>query len=123
MGYEDCLIAVLEAIYVVYMLNWFQTTVNFSGPSQLYKHGWLFHPVRTMDKAINPVCAAGNVAGFVFAAFVVARLLFPDRLRAWTPAVLLIGFFGCFLNFNVLVYMLPVIALELASYTRPPKTD
>ena len=109
----------LGAVYTVYMLNWFKTTYNLAHPLSYFENPLLYHPVDKLSHPQNPVCPLGNGLSWVLAAYLILRGLalqyFPAEAENKFKQInlILVGFAATLslMNFNVLVYLLPVFAL------------
>lgn len=118
----NTLIYFIQAIYIVYMLNWFKTTWNFAHPLTKFDWEYLAHPVNKLDKPINPVCTLGNNLSWLLGEYLILRGLYldlfvkPDILlvNSLHLGILGIGFLLSLLNFNVTIYLLPFILFELS---------
>jgi hypothetical protein len=115
---NNVLIHLLGAVYTVYMLNWFKTTYNLAHPLSYFENPLLYHPVGKLDHPQNLVCPLGNSLSWVLAAYLVARGLalqfFPEEVAKFKHVnLILVGIAATLslMNFNVLVYLLPVFAL------------
>ena len=114
------LIHLLGAVYTVYMLNWFKTTYNLAHPLSYFENPLLYHPVDKLSHPQNPVCPLGNGLSWVLAAYLVLRgaalQFFPSAVAQFKQInMILVGFAATLslMNFNVLVYLLPVFILLL----------
>lgn len=114
------LIHLLGAVYTVYMLNWFKTTYNLAHPLSYFENPLLYHPVDKLSHPQNPVCPLGNGLSWVLAAYLVLRgaalQFFPSAVAQFKQInLILVGFAATLslMNFNVLVYLLPVFILLL----------
>ena len=115
------LIYSLEAIYVIYMLNYFKTTANFAHPAIYFESPLLYHPVTKLTDPINPVCPLGNSASWVLAGYLLGRGLLLDfggetmigllNSISLVAVVIIVGM--SLMNFNVLIYLAPVIIHQL----------
>ena len=111
-----------QAIYIIYMLNWFKTTWNFAHPASKFTSDYFAHPVNKLEFPINPVCKLGNNLSWVFAFYLIARGIYlksinnSHKLKIANTIhifILIFSFFLSLLNFNVTIYLLPIIILEL----------
>ena len=112
------LIHLLGAIYTVYMLNWFKTAYNLAHPLSYFEHPLLYHPVDKLSVPENLVCPLGHSLSWVLASYLILRgialQMFPDAVQKFKQANwILVGIAVTlsFMNFNVLVYLLPIFAL------------
>ena len=127
------------AIYCIYMLNWFKTTWNFAHPLTKFSSDYLAHPVNTLDIpigrnpsgidipigrnpsgidiAVNPVCKLGNILSWVLAIGLIIRGLSLDsyitKINRLYIIFLVITFVLSLLNFNVTIYLVPLLIFEL----------
>jgi hypothetical protein len=102
------------------MLNWFKTTYNLAHPLSYFENPLLYHPVDKLSYPQNPVCPLGNGLSWVLAAYLVLRgaalQFFPSAVAQFKQInLILVGIAVTLslMNFNVLVYLLPVFALLL----------
>ena len=101
--------SVAEAAYVIYMLNYFKTTYNFSTKSS----GCHYFEHQTGHSQVPQsfICPFGNNVSWVFAAYLLGRHAFK-RNRLVNNIVLGSGVLASLMNANVFIYLLPVFALE-----------
>jgi hypothetical protein len=101
----------IAAIYTIYMLNWFKTITNVAHPLSYFENPLLYHPVHKLTEAINPVCPLGNMLSWPLAAYLAVQG-FGVHIPSWTNNIILVSTIVLsLLNFNVLLYLLPVIIL------------
>lgn len=113
------IISFLEAIYVIYMLNYFKTTVIMDFGLILYylkKLGinskYLNHQITQINEPMNLVCPFGHLMSWFIAAFFILRN-YSDVLNKYNKCIVILIFIGSLMNFNVVVYLLPIFILEL----------
>ena len=102
----------VEAAYVLYMLNYFKTTKNFSQKSLCL--GGFVHPVGDAAQPQSFICPNGKIISWVFATYLIGRHAFKEN-KFINKIILLIGIGFSMLNANVFVYMLPVFTAETYS--------
>jgi hypothetical protein len=103
------------------MLNWFKTTWNFAHPATNFSWDYLSHPVNKLTSPINPVCKLGNNLSWLLAGYLILRGIYLDLTpnSSYQTANLIHGGVLVFvlllslLNFNVTIYLLPIILSEL----------
>jgi len=99
------------------MLNLFKTTWNFAHPLTKFNLEYLAHPVHKLEKPINPVCRLGNVLSWALALVLILRGLSLDsyinKFNKLYIIFLFLAFILSLLNFNVTVYLLPILIYEL----------
>lgn len=122
MRFNYTLIYLIKSIYVIYMLNWFKTTWNFAYPATNFTWDYIAHPVNKLSQPTNPVCKLGNNLSWLLAGYLIARGIYLDVNFNKTNisitkhlhlVVLIITILLSLLNFNVTIYLLPIITLEL----------
>ncbi len=105
------------AVYLVYMLNWFKTTWNFAHPLSKFTSEYLAHPVTKLSRPINPVCKLGNTLSWIGAIGLILRGLSLDlyigKFDRLYWICLSFGFVLSLMNFNVTVYLLPILIFEI----------
>ena len=120
------LISVLEAVYVVYMLCFFKTrysfefqrplvVLNFIGSKLGIYSKYLEH---NMSQTINPIshiCPFGHWSSWILGFYLIARN-YSKLLRKYNPGfIILVGLISL-LNYNAVVYLLPIFILEFAMF-------
>ena len=122
---SNTFVYLIQAIYIVYMLNWFKTTWNFAHPATKFSWDYIAHPVNKLASPTNPVCKLGNNLSWVLGGYLLARGLYLDLDLANKTnisinlansihyVILGLGFLLSLLNFNVTIYLLPIILFEL----------
>lgn len=100
------MIRILEALYLIYMFCFFETSVDFnvfSSPD----HRFFKHLIG--NKKGNRICPFGHVAIFAL----VTVLLFGSRRLI--KCGLVIAFILSLMNLNALVYLIPVFVVEMCT--------
>jgi len=100
------MIRILEALYLIYMFCFFETSVDFnvfSSPD----HRFFKHLIG--NKKGNRICPFGNVAIY---ALVMVLLFGSQRL---IKCGLVIAFVLSLMNLNALVYLIPVFVVEMCT--------
>ena len=105
-------ISIIEAAYVVYMLNYFETTYTFETRQCFLADliPGLTHPIQPSTTPTSKVCPKGNKVSWIFAAYLLLRNL--DFRKTLNYAVLAGGVAMSLLNLNVFVYLIPVFITE-----------
>ena len=111
-------ISILEAIYLIFMCCRFQTTWSFQNPweSMLLKsanRSWLTHTLHR-DIYDNKVCTLGKIISIIVAIWFVLRHWISIPYESWVTWLLVLGFWigGFVLNWNIFVYLLPIVFIE-----------
>ena len=100
----------VEAAYVLFMFNWFETSVNFENrPCYFESTGWT-HDLSTMS--YSKICPNGKKISYVVAAYLLGRNFWKFNPTLNTFIVVAGGIFSFFMNKNSFVYLL-VFATEL----------
>jgi len=105
------------------MLNWFKTTWNFAHPLTKFNSEYLAHPVHKLNTPINPVCKLGNNLSWLLAGYLITWGIYLDITRrskitssifkSLHLSMLILTLILSLLNFNVTVYLFPIIFIEL----------
>ena len=113
------IILIVESIYIIYVLNYFKTRYSLAHPLTYFETKFIFHPIGKSDKAISNICPFGHMASWFLALFVLIRLLLLkcniitlNFIIKSSKLVLFITILFSFMNFNAVVYLLPVFILE-----------
>lgn len=119
-SYNHPLIAVIEAVYVIYIMNFFKTRYSLAHPLTYFENKLLYHPVGTASKPICNICPLGNIGAFFIAAFILLRTFLlikmpkqKESIKMASIFVLLVVAVLSLLNFNAVVYLAPYYVLEI----------
>jgi len=114
------ILSVLEAIYVIYMLNFYKSKTNYADPNVTFSNVFLAHPKTHSDVPISMVCPAGKMMGWVFGIYLVVREFAPNEklediilAKFLNVAVLFMGIAMSVMNLNVTLYLIPIFFIEL----------
>lgn len=116
------ILSLVEAIYVVYMLNYFKTRYSLAHPLTYFENEILYHPIGKAENPICQICPLGNWGSYLIAFFIVTRAVLYNYLdnkaiknntRFASLLVLTIVFILSLLNFNAVVYLVPYFAIEI----------
>jgi hypothetical protein len=114
--------AVIESIYVIYILNYFKTRFSLAHPLTYFDNKLLYHPIGKSKKPICNICKLGNYGAYIISLFVLIRMIiliqFNDQLtkkmvKTFSYIVLVIVFMLSLLNFNALLYLSPYFIAEI----------
>jgi hypothetical protein len=128
------LLSLLEAVYIVYMMNYFTShyqfnyfglemrVSNFLSHYQFTHHGSSFKQFKEKNPE-RRICDLGSWIGWVAGAFLVIRGLvifvlqsYPTVWKTRSKIFLIIGFvMGFLMNWNVLAYLVPIVVIEILS--------
>ena len=108
------LVSIIEALYVIYMLNFFKTKYSLAHPLSNFNNEYLKHPIGKSDIPISNICEFGHQSSWLLAAFIILRPFFINKYtRNLNILGLIIVFSFSLLNMNAVVYLLPVFILEI----------
>ena len=119
---EFLLISLVEAVYVVYMLNFFKTRYSLAHPFTYFESKFLYHPIGKSENPICNICPMGNYGAFLIALYVILRwILFTNSkknksnksIKLFSIFALILVFMMSLLNFNAVLYLLPYFVLEV----------
>lgn len=119
------IITIVEAIYMVYMYNYFKTTSTFHNPLEKMLNNQVFsdffkHPMYSSEYG-SKICPFGNYMGFILGFWVILRYIlnrYPpslsSKIRIINKIIFIAVLLGSMLlNFNSFVYYLPIFIYEL----------
>jgi len=113
------LIYCIEAIYIIYMLNYFKTKTNFAHPLLYFDNPYLYHPIEKIEKEQNLICTFGQDASYVLAGYLILRGIaldfYPDLFllkSCYHKYILFITLGLSLTNFNATIYLIPFLFYE-----------
>lgn len=122
------ILSIIEGIYVIYILRYFKTTQSFA----IYERGlisglftgkmkhYITHNIHNTSKPTHHICAFGRDAALPLGVLFFVRAYYIHKKLSWNwtrnHIVFLLFFIGCFLNINAVVYMIPILFIELYIY-------
>lgn len=117
-------ISLFEAIYVVYMLNFFKTRYNLAHPATYFENKMLYHPIGRSSEPVSNICQLGNWGAYAIATYVLTRAFVGRKMplfKILNKLVVFVVFILSLLNFNAVVYLLPYFAIEYLVITNKLK--
>ena len=107
------LISIIEAIYIIYMFRYFKTTFSFNliPLKFLDNNEYLRHQKYYTQNPESHICPFGHDMAFLIGFYLVVRNFLP-KLMEYNNLIIGLIFLGCFLNFNCVVYFLPIFIIE-----------
>jgi len=106
-------LSLLEALYVLYMLNLYKTKTNFASYNSIYFKKYYY------DKPISMICAAGNILSIMIASYLILREFVSSnnsnnlcKMKYYNGLIMFIILYVSFLNFNITVYLIPMFIIE-----------
>ena len=113
------LISIIEAIYVVYVMNYFMTRYSIAHPFIYFNSNYMFHPIGVSDKPRSNICPFGHdISWGIAAALILRGILLRYKLvnvaivRKLTKISIILLFIGSLMNFNCVAYLLPIFIIE-----------
>ena len=120
------IISIFEAIYIVFMFNYFKTKIALDHGCilNLLKNIGLYndklnHYTQSMyklEEPINMVCPFGHFISWFIGLFLIIRNYYP-KINKYNNIVLILLFIGSWMNINVLAYLIPIFIIEIYLYT------
>tara|TARA_B100001057_G_C22492191_1_gene810677 strand:- start:155 stop:529 length:375 start_codon:yes stop_codon:yes gene_type:complete len=111
------LLSILEALYVIYMLNYFKTRYSLAHPLSNYDNNYLKHPVGMSEKPISNICEFGHQVSWLLGLYIIIRGILLPRykkvMRLLSIIVLIITATVSLLNLNATVYLIPYFIFEI----------
>jgi len=114
------ILSVLEATYVVYMLNFYKSKTNYADPNVTFSNAFLAHPKTHSDFPVSMVCPGGKLMSWVFGLYLVVREFAPNEkledilaVKFINIAVMFMGMAMSVMNLNVTLYLFPIFTIEL----------
>ena len=115
---DNLLITILECIYIIYMLNFFKTIYNIAHPSTYFNNELFYHPINIKSYPRSMICKFGNYMSIVICIFLIIRCCFScnnkEKYMKYHKYILLLCMLLTLINFNALLYMIPVIIYEFS---------
>ena len=107
------IISVLESTYLLYMFNFFQTSISFHHPLEIFfiKHNYLKHPFKT-GLYENKICTFGKHASYVATIYLILRNIFPKLQKINKHVVYFSIFLSFLMNINSFIYLIPLFITE-----------
>ena len=119
-------VSILEGLYIIYMFIFFKTCYSleigrwegapitgfFSNILKLNVEKLLDHPTQKCLEPVSQICLFGKYAAVLIFVFLVMRH-FCQGLKKINMYVFLVIFLFSFMNYNALLYLVPVFILEI----------
>tara|TARA_B100000900_G_C20151989_1_gene542276 strand:- start:121 stop:507 length:387 start_codon:yes stop_codon:yes gene_type:complete len=112
------LLSILEAVYIIYMFNYFKTTKFFHHPLEIIIQRksyitWLQHPIGD-DEYNNKICPFGNFMGYILAIWILFVYFNPTSfvLKCNNIIWILTFIISLITNFNAFIYIIPCLLIE-----------
>lgn len=117
MKYNLLIISIVEALYVIYILNYFKTRYSLSFPIK-YDNNYFTHPIGIHEYPKSNICKFGHDMSWLLAIYLIIKgYLFTtnkkkSRIIIINKLVLFTVFLFSLLNLNAVVYLLPIFIIE-----------
>lgn len=110
-------VSILEASYIIYILNYFKTKYNFAHPLTYMSNNYFHHPVDTFNKPRGMICKFGRDVSCPIALYYLLRGFieekFKTKMTKLTSIITSLIFLGSLVNFNSTIYLMPIFIIEL----------
>ena len=123
------LITLLECSYIIYMMCFFKTKYSLAHPMSHFNNDIFYHPIGIKKEPKNMICKFGHYMAYIVSIFLIFRELFLKNEHfkiiylKYHNIIIYISIILCLINFNALLYMLPIIIFErFIKYTNFRKT-
>ena len=116
---EDLLITLIECVYIIYMLCFFKTKYSIAHPMSKFNNDLFNHPIGIKDKPKSMICKFGKIMSILVSLFLIYRyyksndINFRKIYNKYHKYLLYIFILLCLINFNALLYMIPIFSLEM----------
>jgi hypothetical protein len=123
MKIELFIISILEALYVIYMLNYFKTRYSLSFPIK-YNNKYFLHPIGKHSTPKSNICLFGHDMSWLVALYLIIKgYLFSinwniKKLIIVNKLVVFTIFIFSLLNLNAIVYLLPIFITEIIFFMK-----
>jgi hypothetical protein len=111
------LLSIIEALYIIYMLNYFKTRYSLAHPLSNYDNDYLKHPIGISNNPISNICVFGHQVSWLLGLYIILRaVLLPKYkkiLRLLSIVVLIIAATMSLLNLNATLYLIPYFVFEI----------
>jgi len=118
------LISIIEALYIIYMLNYFKTRYSLAPPLSYFKSEYLRHPIGVSAKPHTNICQFGHDISWLIAAALIIRSVmintkcYKKEMIMLTKIGMLLLLVGSLVNLNCVLYLSPIFIIEYYLYTQ-----
>lgn len=113
------LISIIESIYIIYVLNFFKTKYSIAHPLSFFNNSYLYHPIGYSNIPRSNICRFGKDVSWFLGGYLIIRAillrnnLFKKKIvLEFNRFIILFTFIVSLINFNALLYLLPIFILE-----------
>jgi hypothetical protein len=115
-------LSIIEAIYVIYMLRYFKTTLNINHSFEnniTNISDYFLHPINSQLYE-SKICQFGKDASLLIGFYLIIRFLLKEYMNIYKPFInkLITGIIliCSFMNMNAFFYLLPFFIYEFIIY-------
>ena len=115
---DNLLIVIVECFYIIYMLCIFKTRYSIAHPLSTFNNDLFRHPIGIKSYPKNMICLFGKFMSIIISVFIIIRYLlfnnskFRNFYLKYHKKLLYLLLILCLINFNALLYMIPIFFLE-----------
>ena len=114
---KKLIISIVQAIYIIYMFNYFETTYSFETSRQLLLSGIFLHPIEDSTYPVSHICPFGHMMAYPIAIYLIGRNFIMNNdlklKKKMNYLVLVLIFLGSLMNINAIVYLIPYFITEI----------
>ena len=114
------IISIIQALYIIFILNFFKTKYSFAHPITFFSNSLLYHPIGVSKEPRSMICKLGHQMSYYLALFIVLRGFILTYTKKYTVILknisLIILIFTVtlsMLNLNAVIYLLPHFYIEI----------
>jgi hypothetical protein len=113
MKYFRLTVSILESLYLVYMFNFFKTTISFHHPFEIFvtNLNYFKHPINT-GLYENKICTFGKHLSYLGSLYLILRNIFPKLKKINKYIVYSSIFLSFIMNINSFIYLVPIFITE-----------
>ena len=122
-NYMNLIFSFIHSIYIIYVLRFFKTKYSLAHPVTYFDDKLLHHPIGKSEESRSPVCKLGHILSWYLALFVLLRGIVLNKYKKCRDVsknislvILCLTITLSFLNFNVIVLLLPHFFIEYFMY-------
>lgn len=115
---DNLLIISSECSYIIYMMLFFKTKYSVAHPMSRFNNDLFNHPIGIKQKPQSMICMFGKIMSIIMSIFLIIRwyLIKDNNIKQnylkYHKIIIYIMISLCLINFNALLYMLPIFILE-----------
>ena len=116
-------LTLLQSIYVIYMLNYYKSSLNFS---ILFDNNVVYNitGIKSLEHSLNTeysnkICSFGHTAAYYLAIFLIIRMIiliistkYNKNIRTFSYFALIITIALSLMNLNCFIYLIPYFITE-----------